>query len=423
MEPARFINRNKKKFDSSRWNSICYRYFICTQYICFKILGLAPWTMNMSKILNKNQKVRFCGRAICSYSCIGSCYNIILVIICFAFNCNFIFMKKSPPLDIGSQLLPLVLPRLLQICSSLISSLNIIVLTMYQKSFIKIINKFENMNKKLRLLNGSSHSYEPEFDFTLCCQFIFNFFVLGISAETEIVRYFEFITMIINQIVVDFVTSGLIMQYTIFLTMIIKRFEKINSALSKLLNTKIIANQAHSLSTISTIQSSISSDLILHRDLNNIISAYVDLCEICEDLQDIYGFSILISAVTLGIKNTFHIYLAFLVCFFGSLQMKQGIYGYILLLLWCIFLLIVLTSRVTKAVNQSKKMAKLVDLLLIRYYADQQLKEKLINFSSFLTIAKIDFTACEMIPLNRTLLAMVSITDFTNIKANTTKIY
>lgn len=351
MEPTRFINRNKKKFDSNRWNSICYRYFMFIQYICFKILGLAPWTLNMSKVLNKNQKVRFCGRNICSYSYIGSCYNITVVIICLALNFNF-FVKQKSLLYFDSQLLPLVLARCMLIFSSLTSILNIIVLTMYQKSFIKIINKFENMNKKLRLLNGSSHSYEPEFDFTMCFQFIFNFFVIGISAETEILRYFKFIAMIINHIVVDFVTSGIIMQYTIFLTMIIKRFEKINSALSKLLNTKIIANQVHSLSTISTIQSSISSDLILHRDLNNIISAYVDLCEICEDLQDIYGFPVLISTVTLSMRNTFHIYLAFLVYFFSPLDMKQRIYGYLLLLLWCIFLLIVLTSRVTKAVNQ-----------------------------------------------------------------------
>ncbi|XP_044587766.1 putative gustatory receptor 28b [Cotesia glomerata] len=409
MKPARFTNQNKKKFDFNQWNSICSRYFMCIQYICFKILGLAPWTLNMSKVLKKNQKARFCGRNICSYSCIGSCYNIILVIICFALNCDFLFKKTSTLLDFDSQMSALVLTRYVLIFSALIISLNNIVLTIYQKSLIKIINKFENMNKKLRLLNGYSHSYEPEFDFTMYFLFIFNFFVLGISKEIQTINNFQLIVMIINQIVVDFITSGVIMQHTIFLTMIIKRLEKINSALSKLLGAKIIGNQAHALSTISTIQSSIFSDVILS-DLNNIISAYIDLCEICENLQDIYGFPILISTVTLSIRNTFYMYLLFLHYFVGLSSMKYGIYDFVILLSWCIFLLIILTSSVTKAVNQSKKMVKLVDLLLIRYYADQQLKEKLTNLSSFLTIAKIDFTACEMIPLNRTLLAMTAST-------------
>ncbi|KAH0567211.1 hypothetical protein KQX54_007661 [Cotesia glomerata] len=239
--------------------------------------------------------------------------------------------------------------------------------------------------------------------------------------------------------------------------MISKRFDIINSTVTKYYNMKIQKNQAQNSPVIRIL---VSSELLPH-DFDDIIFSYLELCEMCEDLQYFYGLPLVIITFCFGIANLLHLY-EIIVSLLKILEVSSKIIQLnIILTSWEIFSLTALTLNVTKVIKKSKKtlklmnllilqcplnqqikelianflrarinskleftayelvplnrkllvvskkMVKLVDLLLIRYYADQQLKEKLTNLSSFLTIAKIDFTACEMIPLNRTLLAMV----------------
>ncbi|XP_053592834.1 putative gustatory receptor 28b [Microplitis demolitor] len=68
----------------------------------------------------------------------------------------------------------------------------------------------------------------------------------------------------------------------------------------------------------------------------------------------------------------------------------------------------VMTSFITEIRKQIKKTARIINLLVDRFSADEKIRKKLEKFSNDLWHLTIDFTACDIIPLDRTLLAIIT---------------
>ncbi|XP_057320425.1 putative gustatory receptor 28b [Microplitis mediator] len=69
-----------------------------------------------------------------------------------------------------------------------------------------------------------------------------------------------------------------------------------------------------------------------------------------------------------------------------------------------------LTTTVSKIMKQNEKTAIIINLLLDRYDMDEKIKLKLTKFSTDLWHLTVKFTAYNIIPLNRTLLAVINST-------------
>ncbi|XP_057318617.1 putative gustatory receptor 28b isoform X3 [Microplitis mediator] len=68
----------------------------------------------------------------------------------------------------------------------------------------------------------------------------------------------------------------------------------------------------------------------------------------------------------------------------------------------------ILTTFVVRTIKQSQKTANIINRLMDRCTMDPKIKEQLAKFSSDLLHLKVGFTACDIVPLDRTLVAMIS---------------
>ncbi|KAH0568673.1 hypothetical protein KQX54_021361 [Cotesia glomerata] len=190
----------------------------------------------------------------------------------------------------------------------------------------------------------------------------------------------------------------MIIQFTILLRKICKRFKSINSAISKLdIRSKLNASEKNV---------SLLTELAIF-EIRTIKFAFIELCEICQDSTDFYGLPILISIIHYVLISIIRLYFVIL----ALLQIKESDN----MLYVCagvvnrsiIFLLVVLTSTVTKTTNESNNTGKVINLLMDQCSMDQKIEKQLAKFSSDILHLKIEFTAYEVIPLDRRLLAMI----------------
>lgn len=134
----------------------------------------------------------------------------------------------------------------------------------------------------------------------------------------------------------DLIVNGLIVQYAMLLSIIKIRFKIINSILSKL---------GTSESKISLSRSSVLDDI------DRIKSAYVDLCEMCEDIVSFYGMPMLIDIILISFKTIYNLYYIILI-FLDLRETDNIIYLCGLLSIWYNFLFTALATNVSKIIKQ-----------------------------------------------------------------------
>ncbi|XP_057318620.1 putative gustatory receptor 28b [Microplitis mediator] len=210
--------------------------------------------------------------------------------------------------------------------------------------------------------------------------------------------------MLISRCSPGVIASWTVTQYAILLNMINKRFESINLGILKMGGN--IRSGGTQSQTLSVTKLSLLRELVLY-DIDNIKYAYVELCEICQDIGDFYGLSILIVILHFGFQSIFVLYFAISSLIQGhEHSMTMHLFNGVRLSL-STFLFTVLTSSVTNTIKESKKISNIINLLMDRCPMDQKIKEQLFRFSHHLLHLKVEFSACDIVPLDRTFLAII----------------
>lgn len=325
------INNSKRKSNFNRFKSAVDRYFMIIQYFWFKLIGLSPWTC---KFFLKNRKINSVKNKICNYSYFGSLYNILYVIINILIHyLNYIAATIESENNEA-------LSRSIFIILSSFQNLTLLIFIIRQKSMINIIYRLADVDEKLEKWNDN----ETECDYHIYLTFILNFFVFG-SLEISQMQQYPLIT-ILDQVFDSFSSSGVIMQYTMFLNMITKRFEMINTTIAEFYTMKIRTDRAQTSYVIET--SVIPESTFYSMD---IFHAYIELCDLCDSLNNIYGLPILVTILFLCAEGIFLLYFIILVLI-SFVSVSEGTYLSLILVSRAIFLVMVLTSNVTKTMDE-----------------------------------------------------------------------
>ncbi|XP_057320414.1 putative gustatory receptor 28a isoform X3 [Microplitis mediator] len=378
------LKKSKNISNYSQDDSVCYRSFLFIQQIFLKIIGLLPWAVRTAGIFRKNGSVEN-GIFECDFSHAGSCYNILLFFFLVAFNIyigNGISSMETTSLST----LEIVLIEL-----SFFTTLCISVIPLYyiirQDLLIGVNIRLKNFDKKL----NKCADYKLDINNSNGVIFTVNFIMTGCILIIRQFYYKDLVKVLIVSFPY-FVGSFVIVQYAMFLNIIKTRFKSINSTLSKLGTPK---------SKISLSRESVIGDIAV------IKRAYVELCEICDDTARFYGIPILVAIIILSMRDIFNLYLI-ISAIMGNGEFNVRLYQTGIFSVRNIFLFTVLTTYVTKIIKQNEKTATIISLIMDRYAMDDKIKEKLAKFSSDLWYLTVEFTACDIVPLDRTLLAVIT---------------
>ncbi|KAH0564626.1 hypothetical protein KQX54_013188 [Cotesia glomerata] len=185
--------------------------------------------------------------------------------------------------------------------------------------------------------------------------------------------------------------SILIIQYAMIINMIEKRFKSINVTLFKL-------------------KSSMHRTIL--NDISSIKSAYFELCDICDNTADFYGIPTLIVIILSAIRNVGNYY-EMILMLLSEAEMRKSTYCSGVFAVQTFFLFTILTTSVTRLLKQNAETSRIINQLLDRFTINQAITQKLFKFSNDLWHMKVEFTLCDIVPLDRSLLTIISGTTVT----------
>ncbi|XP_057320418.1 uncharacterized protein LOC130664493 [Microplitis mediator] len=383
-----------KKNNYIQNDSVYQRCYIYIQHIFFKIIGLSPWAIDTGPTSknrkNKNRNYEF------NISYIGLSYNILLSLGIIIYGFYRIFDKSLAQASDKSPLLSVILKMIFItiLCASLLPLIYII----RQKKLISVNNRFKNID---RVLNKCAN-YEIQNNRVNDFIFIANLLITYCLIITVSFFYYPARRVFFRNIP-TVISGGVIIQYAMILNRVDKRFKSINSTISKLVKFKSNATQPQILFLTYKVLSRES----FFNDIENLKYAYMELWEMCQDIGDFYGVPILIAMFCFAVKTIITVYTIILSLFdVLTIHIEWPVDS--TCLLWIIFLFIVLTSSITKIKKQNKKLGRTINLLTDQNSMDERIKTKLSKFSSDLRNLKIELTACDIIPLDCRLLAIIT---------------
>ncbi|XP_057321510.1 uncharacterized protein LOC130665220 [Microplitis mediator] len=266
-----------------------------------------------------------------------------------------------------------------------------------QKKLISLNSQFKNID---RVLNKCAN-YEIQNNHVNDFIFIANLLITYCLISMCFFYYSASIVFFVN--IPTVISSGVIIQYAMILNRVDKRFKSINSTISRLVKFKSKATQPQIL----VVTYEVLSRESFFNDVENLKYAYMELWEMCQDIGDFYGVPILIAMFCFAVLTIIHVYIIIL-SLFNALAIHNDWPVDTTRFLWIIFLFIVLTSSITKIKKQNKKLGRTINLLTDQNSMDERIKTKLSKFSSDLRSLKIELTACDIIPLDCRLLAIIT---------------
>ncbi|KAH0550715.1 hypothetical protein KQX54_020602 [Cotesia glomerata] len=335
-----------------------------SKFYFFKILGLSPWSLNLSAVLPKNRHFKI---TLCKFSYVGSLYNISLAIL-VTISGFYAFHRRSVIQGENDALLTVSTVRLMEYLAILKSSVLFLIYTLRQKKMISVINGINNVNYRLE-----KYGWNISRDYLIINMvFIINVFlsVVLVTLELCVLSFSEALMRCFPSILF----CWFLVQYTIVLDVINKRFKYINLSITKLGSLKENSElpQRLFITKLSFLHESVICDVI------NLKHAYNNLCEICRVVADFYGL------IILGV----------------ILHNGAGV-----CVLWMMFQIVVFTTYVDKTIDQSKKTASIINALIRQNRMDDKVEKELLKFLRDLSFRKIKFTAYEIISLDRSILA------------------
>ncbi|KAG8034389.1 hypothetical protein G9C98_007465, partial [Cotesia typhae] len=360
------------KMSNNSENSRFYAYLLFAEHIISKLIGLSPWTMDTAKIFRKNLFCNQLDTFTYKLSVIGSNYNILLAVfyvLCDVFVINNNLNKQiNVPTSTKFEFVSIL-------CISVIPLIYVI----RQKLLISVKNQIKDVDNELMscagytlVKNNTNYWIFIINNVLIYCWIIF----MLLFRSSWVLRVAPILPTVFG--------SVLIVQYAMTINMIEKRFKSINLTLLKL-------------------KSSMRRPIL--NDISSIKYAYIELCDMCEKTADFYGIPTLIVIILYSIRNIGNCYEMILV-FLSESEMSKTIFCSGIFAVQTCFLLTILTTSVTKLLKQSEKTTRIINQLLDRFTINQAITEKLSKFSNDLWHMKVEFTLCDIIPLNCSLLAM-----------------
>ncbi|XP_074110672.1 uncharacterized protein LOC141534923 [Cotesia typhae] len=288
------------------YSSVHQRNLFFGQFIFFKVLGLLPWTLNFSAKASRVKNTKF---TVCKFSYFGTFYNISLATIAISFILYAYHQHNVNQID---SLVTRSITTNLEYLSLIVISLLLVTYTFWQKKMIKIFNEMNNIDQSLQ--RYAFYSSENG-NVIISLIFTFNILIRGALATLGYNLPHPFFKTCLRCGTMIFY-CWVMMQYTMLLDMIQKRFKFINSNIMKLGNIEEDSklSPAFSLQRLPTQCRSALHDVI------NIRHTYHKLCEICEDVSEFYGLTILAGMEHNGILVTLVSYFL-LVFFMGMIKL------------------------------------------------------------------------------------------------------
>ncbi|XP_008559872.1 putative gustatory receptor 28a isoform X1 [Microplitis demolitor] len=177
----------------------------------------------------------------------------------------------------------------------------------------------------------------------------------------------------------------------------------VNMSISKLGKLK----NCSQLQPIFVTKTGLLTESVYH-EIENIKFVYLELCDVCQNIEDFFGLPAFIAIVKFGEIMTRSLYLVLMSLDNAKpIELSLYIIGGIVIV-WPPLILMTLTTFVVRVIKQSQKTANIINLLMDRCNMDPKIKEQLAKFSSDLLHLKVGFTACDIVPLDRTLVAIIS---------------
>ncbi|KAG8035029.1 hypothetical protein G9C98_005452, partial [Cotesia typhae] len=367
---------------------------IISNYYFFKILGLSPWSMNLSAVLQKNRHLKI---TLCKFSYIGSLYNIFLTIFVTTSGI-YGFHHRSLVQGEHDALLTVSTVRLLEYLAILKLSILFLIYTLRQKQMISFINGINNVDYRLE-----KYGFNISGDNVIINMiFVINLFLCVVIVALEL--YILSFSEAIMQCSPLTLFCWLLVQYTIVLDVIDKRFKFINLCIAKLGSLKENSElpQRLFIAKLSFLHESVIFDVM------NLKHAYNNLCEICRVVADFYGLIFLGIILHNGAVTIFILYFTLLRFFKTKDIVFIKMISHAVCVLWMLFQIVVFTTYVDKTINQSKKTANIINTLIRQNRMDDKVEKELLKFLRDLSFRKIKFTAHEIISLDRSILATLA---------------
>lgn len=286
-----------------------------TIFMMFKVLGLAPCTMNvLANPQNSLKKQRF----ICfTSSRMGSIYNIILSLGFFAL---IIFFFKSTSNDQTSVTIDGLLMMAVFIGRNVA---NIFIICMYvirRRKIVSIINRFLRVNTPG--LNERGNKFYQIMStvrlILLIMMYIIAYVILQCTASnnTEILRAIP-----------GFFLGWCMIQYAFVLIQLQKKFQSLNESLELLTNRKIEYG-------INSIKITNVGGCRINQSLHNMRKTHRELTDIARQVNDFYSVSVLLITICAQIGLLFTGF--FQIRSFTSLDKKSPLLGTALAASWLI---------------------------------------------------------------------------------------
>ncbi|CAD6238050.1 GSCOCT00013865001.3-RA-CDS [Cotesia congregata] len=365
--------------------SLCYRCFTLFHNIVLKLCGVSPWTLNTSQLFGKN--CAFDNRSFCTTSHIGSVYNMLIIIIILVLNYYSFFDKIYSSYFYQTKVG--IMTMAIMFASNLCVILILLVYIIRQKILVRVFNRFMDLDKRL---NVREHEMKYSVHYIL---FFVNLFIFT-AIHILLILQFPTLTSVLIRYVHSMTVFGVILQYSLILIMINKRFKVIQS---RILNFKKVKRNMLGPEVLVSHQTAMNN-------IDNLKSTYYALFKICQKVENFYGLPILFSILAIVVKAIFMVY--FMISeIMGGLKGGIAMFYYGLFVLQHSFLLIILTSTVNKIIIQNEKTARII-LLVVDKCTNQRTKAKWNKFSSDLLSLKIKITSCDIVSLDRTLLMLIS---------------
>lgn len=343
MQPINFV---KTTTESNNWRKGVNRFFLLIQHFIYKIVGLSPWTLDTSKNY-QNQEV------ISKFSWIGSLYNGFVTSLITAFDYYYQmdgFIGEDPTdndkddtvddLDEPQSIFDTLTDKIAFI--TVIGVCSILLLYIFrQKSMISVINRLNIIDKTLKQCT----KFEPS---RISSYFIFLVNIAISCGIMLLVALNSSLRKVISEITPAIISSWVIVQYTLLLIVVEERFKIVNSIIYKMGD---FGSDSTRKPTLLLVNVSILRDSIC-QNIDIIKNAYVELCDICDQITDFFGIPILVSIMYFSQGGIYILYDIIT----SSLKEKPSklVYYSIMLIyfVWTVVLFLILTSSVSRTTSE-----------------------------------------------------------------------
>ncbi|CAD6237037.1 GSCOCT00014135001.2-RA-CDS, partial [Cotesia congregata] len=373
MQPINFVKTTTKS------NNRVYRFFPLIQHFIYKTVGVSPWILDTSENYQNKEVVS-------KFSCFGSLYNAFVITLIVLFKCYYVIngstdndrtdndedKKKDDTVDILDK--------------------------SQSKSMVSVINRLIIIDRKL----NQCTKFEPN-RISSYLIFLVN---IAISCGTILmVASNSSVKIVISENIPTIISSWVIIQYTLLLIVVEERFKIINSIIYKMGD---FASDSTRKPTLLLIDVSILRDSVCQNIDIMMKNAYVELCDICDEITDFFGIPVLISIMYFSQVGIYILYDLMI----PSLKKEPNEFAFystiLIRIVWTVFLFLVLTSSVSRTTSESKKTGKIISLLTDRCPMNPKVKEQMTKFSNDLLHFDVKFSACGIVPLDRSLIGTIT---------------